>query len=239
MKMTSCFVFCLVLACVCLCANAQTQDSFRKWPLPDSTCAKDTVSCGSDIDCFRSCQSLSYECVGCPKCPNSSELDGSCFLKGTVAVRCVFPTPNNPGCGGAPPPPVCDTNSKCSSDAECELGCGKGSKCQGCNTGCPGSDVPSCVPSGEFKICPAVICEPQEPPCKRAGCSSELCVEASREDFATICLFRPEFVCFRDAQCGKFGPGDSCAFKQTKELVKCLEENRQDPVILEAAGSGP
>jgi len=60
--------------------------------------------------------------------------------------------------------------------------------------------------------------------CVRAGCSSELCVEAGfGNTIATPCEWRPEYECLRDARCGRFGPGGSCAFEPTPELAACLE----------------
>ena len=59
--------------------------------------------------------------------------------------------------------------------------------------------------------------------CVVAGCSSELCVDASFGDIATPCVWLPGYECLRGAQCGPFGSDGGCGWKQTPELLECLE----------------
>ena len=59
--------------------------------------------------------------------------------------------------------------------------------------------------------------------CVVTGCSGQLCAE---EQMASTCEWRPEYACFRDATCGRFGPGGACAWKSTPELAACLESAR-------------
>jgi len=60
--------------------------------------------------------------------------------------------------------------------------------------------------------------------CVVSGCSGEICDEEPR---ATICLWRSEYACFRDARCGRFGAGGACAWQQTPELLACLADPPQ------------
>lgn len=55
--------------------------------------------------------------------------------------------------------------------------------------------------------------------CVVTGCSSQLCAE---HEVATTCEWRPEYACYRDAVCGRFGPADECAWLPTEELGRCL-----------------
>jgi hypothetical protein len=59
--------------------------------------------------------------------------------------------------------------------------------------------------------------------CVVTGCSGELCAAS---EVASSCIFLPRYACFRDAECGRFGPGDTCAWKPTPELAMCLEASR-------------
>ena len=56
--------------------------------------------------------------------------------------------------------------------------------------------------------------------CVRTGCSGTLCEQAGN-DFATTCEFRPEYACYRSAQCEPQADGN-CGWTQTAELRACL-----------------
>lgn len=58
--------------------------------------------------------------------------------------------------------------------------------------------------------------------CSRAGCSSQLCVEASEaRDIVTDCMYRPEYACYPGAECGRQANGE-CGWIMTPELAACL-----------------
>lgn len=60
-------------------------------------------------------------------------------------------------------------------------------------------------------------------PCKRTGCSSQVC---SEEDMITTCEFRPEYECFQKATCERQKNGQ-CGFTQTPDLLRCLSRVKQ------------
>jgi len=66
------------------------------------------------------------------------------------------------------------------------------------------------------------------PGCKRAGCSGELCIEASAPDIATTCIFLPEYACYQQATCERQADG-SCGFTPTAELEACLADASTNP----------
>lgn len=57
--------------------------------------------------------------------------------------------------------------------------------------------------------------------CVVTGCSGQVCAE---DHVATTCEWRPEYACYRDANCGRFGAGGSCGWQATPELARCLLE---------------
>ncbi len=58
--------------------------------------------------------------------------------------------------------------------------------------------------------------------CARAGCSGQLCAEASEAGgIVTTCEFRPEYACYRTARCERQTTG-SCGWTPTTELAACL-----------------
>lgn len=74
------------------------------------------------------------------------------------------------------------------------------------------------------KLIPSSGISPQEPitisdgGCVISGCSSEICGEEER---MSICIFRPEYACYKDAKCGRQENGQ-CGWTVTKELNNCL-----------------
>lgn len=54
--------------------------------------------------------------------------------------------------------------------------------------------------------------------CRVSGCSGQVCAD---DDVVTTCEFRPEYVCYRDAQCAR-QPDASCNWTMTDELARCL-----------------
>lgn len=61
-------------------------------------------------------------------------------------------------------------------------------------------------------------------PCHVGGCSAQVCTD--RNDLATICLWLPEFACYRSAVCEWQSNGE-CGWTQTPELVACIDAARQ------------
>jgi hypothetical protein len=64
--------------------------------------------------------------------------------------------------------------------------------------------------------------EPVSRACQVSGCSGELCAS---EPLASICVFLPHYVCFRDAVCserGDLGQRPGCGWERTKQLEACL-----------------
>ncbi len=68
--------------------------------------------------------------------------------------------------------------------------------------------------------------EVHEASCIVTGCSGQLCAD---EPLATTCEWLPQYACYRDARCGRFGPGGACAWEPTPELAACLEESSAQP----------
>lgn len=58
--------------------------------------------------------------------------------------------------------------------------------------------------------------------CLVTGCSGEIC---SDEEVISICIFRPEYVCYKEARCERQA-NSQCGFTETSELALCLSENR-------------
>jgi hypothetical protein len=89
----------------------------------------------------------------------------------------------------------------------------------GCSASAPLSSE-SCsllteITSNEFEVV-----ERDAGGCVVTGCSSHVC---AAEHVATTCEWLPQYACYRDARCGRFGPGGACAWEQTPELAACLE----------------
>lgn len=65
--------------------------------------------------------------------------------------------------------------------------------------------------------------------CVLGGCSGQLCVSADIEPPLTTCEFRPEYACYRTADCTTQADGH-CGWTLTPELMQCLEDAKNpDP----------
>ena len=62
------------------------------------------------------------------------------------------------------------------------------------------------------------------PPCTVAGCSGEMCVGTSDPIKASICLYKPEYACYRTATCA-VQPDGNCGWTPTAELTQCLNNS--------------
>jgi len=59
--------------------------------------------------------------------------------------------------------------------------------------------------------------------CAVAGCSSQLCVEASEaENIMSTCEWRNEYACYKLSICAKDPKTLKCGWQQTPELKECL-----------------
>jgi hypothetical protein len=74
--------------------------------------------------------------------------------------------------------------------------------------------------------------EPTPPPvsvgnnaCVVAGCSGQLCVDASMSDIMTTCEWLEEYACYREATCERQSDGE-CGWTPTNELQMCIQEAR-------------
>lgn len=97
-----------------------------------------------------------------------------------------------PVCLNDPPTSTC-ANVKCSAGFHCEM------------KGLNGGAAPVCIKDAQTA-------------CKTTGCSGQIC---SDKDMFTTCEFRPEYACYRAAQCARQADGN-CGWTQTAELTACL-----------------
>ena len=54
--------------------------------------------------------------------------------------------------------------------------------------------------------------------CFATGCSNEICAD---EDIMSICVWKPEYICYQDAICARNEEG-VCAWQKTPKLLDCL-----------------
>lgn len=92
---------------------------------------------------------------------------------------------------------------------------------------CPdGSTVGRSGPNCEFAPCPTAASFPTAVPpangdCVKAGCNGELCVEPSRLEITTPCVYRDEYACLSYSRCERQQDGQ-CGWTQTPEYSQCL-----------------
>lgn len=61
--------------------------------------------------------------------------------------------------------------------------------------------------------------------CVIAGCSSQLCVDASMGDIMTTCEYRAEYACYQGATCTRQADG-VCGWTETAALTACIADAR-------------
>lgn len=71
------------------------------------------------------------------------------------------------------------------------------------------------------KIGPPTVLPNQTSGCIIGGCSSQLCVDASRGDVVSTCEYREEYACYQTAKCERQASGQ-CGWTETQELKQCL-----------------
>jgi len=65
---------------------------------------------------------------------------------------------------------------------------------------------------------------PPEGECRPTGCSGEICADKDTPQFS-ICLWNPEYTCYKDAVCERRSNGE-CGWTPTPELQSCLVNAR-------------
>ena len=69
-----------------------------------------------------------------------------------------------------------------------------------------------------------IACHTRTSFCKVGGCSGELCYNPATQSGISICIFKPEYACFKTANCETQGTG--CGWRQTPELLECIRSKR-------------
>jgi eight-cysteine-cluster-containing protein len=93
-------------------------------------------------------------------------------------------------------------------------------------TGCVYQQV-QCIkaPCDPILVCTTPIPSPKNPPkttqCKTAGCSSELCVDVSSPDIASVCIYKDEYACLKYSICEPQANGE-CGWTTTVKYQTCL-----------------
>ena len=88
---------------------------------------------------------------------------------------------------------------------------------------------PSPPQSGTTPVLSPTLIPTQDPQpstgeaCVVGGCNGELCQDVDEEPLASICIFRPEYVCYKSASCERQVDG-KCGWTQTGELEACLAQ---------------
>jgi hypothetical protein len=83
-----------------------------------------------------------------------------------------------------------------------------------------------CLPTTDECTWEIVVCPEDDAPapvagnCHPTGCSGAVCAE---EDLVTTCEFRPEYACYRDAECAR-QPDGACGWSPSAELDACLAD---------------
>lgn len=63
--------------------------------------------------------------------------------------------------------------------------------------------------------------------CVVSGCNNELCQNVGEEPTNSICLYKPEYVCYQTATCEKQDDGN-CGWIETENLTTCFAENQEN-----------
>jgi len=141
----------------------------------------------------------------------------SAAFAAVFAKNCVRPTKpcyiggcSNEICSaeqGVASPCIWTPEFACYQDATCERQAN--GKCGWTQTGA----LEQCIEAAQNEE------EGVESPCYVGGCSNEIC--SAEENAASICIWSPEFACYKDAVCERQADGQ-CGWTETKALKKCL-----------------
>jgi len=143
-------------------------------------------------------------CKGDVDCPKGYHCDPCGCPEGAQCFACI---------------PNCLPNMDCSFDDDCPNG-------QACEVTDDCGPPPGCKPGD---VCPPVcwpygFCVEQgPPPCKKTGCSGQLCATV---DIMTTCEWLPHYACFQEfGVCCNSGPDGGCAWELSDDLVQCLADS--------------
>ena len=81
-------------------------------------------------------------------------------------------------------------------------------------------------PPAESGAAPESELASADEPCKRAGCSGELCVGVD-DNVVSACVWYSRFACYRTAEC-TVQPDGRCGWTPTEELEQCLDESADE-----------
>jgi eight-cysteine-cluster-containing protein len=59
--------------------------------------------------------------------------------------------------------------------------------------------------------------------CTTSGCNGEICQEKAKEPTFSVCLYRPEYECYKFAKCERQKNG-KCGFTETEEFKDCIKK---------------
>lgn len=62
--------------------------------------------------------------------------------------------------------------------------------------------------------------------CAIGGCNGELCTKSGQEDSTSVCVYKPEFDCYKKAACEPQQDG-RCGWTITSEVQSCIRNTRQ------------
>ncbi|KAI8827025.1 uncharacterized protein EV422DRAFT_502743 [Fimicolochytrium jonesii] len=145
-----------------------------------------------------------------------------CKIAGCSAELCL-PSNAEPGVSGCVQKP----EYECFKTATCQYNARE----QSCNW----KMTPKLTKCIETKTAPATK---PTPLCKVTGCSGELCVAASSPDRPGICIYKPEFACFKTpaASCEFDNNTQSCGWAKSDELNNCITQAKADADVPKEAG---
>lgn len=59
--------------------------------------------------------------------------------------------------------------------------------------------------------------------CIISGCNNEICQSKDEESAFSVCLYKPEYECYKLATCERQSNGE-CGWSETEEFKACLEK---------------
>lgn len=85
----------------------------------------------------------------------------------------------------------------------------------------PVEEIPSPPSPKSPEPAPAPKPAPPKLNCVVGGCNKEICTSADEKPAVSICIFKPEFICYQKARC-EVQPTGKCGWTQTQELTACI-----------------
>lgn len=143
------------------------------------------------------------------KCPSGTVLK---YVSGTDVAICEQVVETNPIDPLPPKLIACPMDAKICPDGSMVVRTGPS-----CTfAACPETTPPSSGGEGNTPI-PVTTAK-----CVVSGCSGEIC--SDRVDMSFVCLWKPEYQCYKTAKCERQGNG-WCGWTQTNELTQCLSSS--------------